>query len=94
MLTNDDLDKVLRLAHLAVEDSEKAQYLAPMNDVLKRMKKLDDFDLSAVEPTATVYEGETPMREDIVVDFGDLTIEANAPDIEDNCFSVPKIIAT
>ena len=87
-----DLDRVAQLAHIHITEEEKELFLPQFQHVLGFMKSLDEFDLSDVEPTSTVIEGDTPLREDVVVAQPDLLLEENAPLFEDNCFKVPKIL--
>ncbi len=57
------------------------------------MDKLNELDVSAVEPTMQVGESGTPMREDEVTNSpGPEAMLANAPARERGYFKVPKII--
>lgn len=91
-LRKEDLERSAQLAYLTISEEEIDRFLPQFNTVLGFMKSLDDFDLSNVEPTSTVLDGETPLREDVVVDQPDLLLEKNAPVFEDQCFKVPKIL--
>ena len=90
-LTNDYIEHVLRLAHLHVGEESKLDYMAKLEGVLGMAEKLTQFDIDHLEPTLTLCDGPTPLREDVVIPQENLLLEENAPEWEDNCFKVPKI---
>jgi len=91
-LTKDDLDHVVNLAHLTIKEEKKDLYLSQLQDILDHIQDLDTLDLSTVEPSSYAIEQEQTLRDDKVVEYGDLNLEKNAPKWEDNSFNVPQIL--
>lgn len=91
-VSKDELDHVLRLAHLHVPEEEKEDYLFQLQNTLETMKSLDHLDLSQVVPSAHATLDTHFLREDEAQNSADLLLETNAPDWEDGCFSVPQIL--
>ena len=91
-LSKDDLDKVARLSHLNLADADKEVYLAQLKSILETMKSLDKLDLTQCEATTSVIDQDQVLRQDKVIDYGDLYLAKNAPKWDDHCFEVPKIL--
>ena len=53
---------------------------------------MDSLNLDNVEPSTFGLANAQDLREDTVVAQQDLLLEKNAPEWDDGCFSVPKII--
>ena len=91
-----DQATVRRIAHLsriAVSDAEVPHLQGELNAILAFVEKLDEVDVSGVEPMTSVIPMVMKMREDIVTD-GHIaeTIVANAPLREGHFFAVPKVV--
>jgi len=91
-LSIDDLNHVLKLAHLRVPEEKKEVYLAQLQATLERMKSLDEIDLSNVEPSSHSTLSTHFLRKDTAENSDDLLLDTNAPDWEDGYFSVPQIL--
>ena len=93
-LTITDLDHVLQLARLKLSDTEKPHYLKTLQDVFGTMKLMDQQPLDHVIPYTHPAHDDANFRNDTVVDFGNLNLNHNAPDWDEefNGFSVPKIV--
>ena len=93
-LTRADLDHVLKLARLTLSDTEKPHYLKTLQDVLGTMKLMDQQPLDHVMACTHAAHDDANFRNDVVVDYGDLNLNHNAPDWDEefNGFSVPKIV--
>lgn len=90
-LKMEDLDHVLKLAHLSITDKEKEQFLPQLQSTLAFMNSLDALELSDIEPSAYANASSHYLREDNIQNQADLFLEENAPKWEDGYFSVPKI---
>ena len=88
-----ELERVIRLAHLEIDEDRKIAYLAQIQKKLDYMEQLNKLDLSSVKPSAHAHVQETVLREDVVVPQGDLLLEMNAPVWEEGAFRVPRILA-
>ncbi len=92
-MTKQDVEKVAKLARLALTDIEKAAFTKQLSQILTHVETLKQYDTTGVEPTATVLGQVNVFRPDIVKPS--LPIDravANAPESADGFFVVPKII--
>jgi aspartyl-tRNA(Asn)/glutamyl-tRNA(Gln) amidotransferase subunit C len=92
-MTKQDVEKVAKLARLALTDIEKAAFTKQLSQILTHAETLKQYDTTGVEPTATVLGQVNVFRPDIVKPS--LSIDravANAPESADGFFVVPKII--
>lgn len=91
-----DLDTVRRVAHLArlaVGEEEAERLRADMNAILGFVEQLGEVDVGDVEPMTSVGEFAMRRRDDVVTDGSDRqAILANAPEMEDGFFVVPKVV--
>jgi len=88
-----DVEHVAMLARLEFSAEEVEEFTKQLNDILGYMDKLNQLDISGVEPTAHVLGIDNVMREDITRKYFDnKTALKNAPDKEDGMFKVPKIV--
>jgi aspartyl-tRNA(Asn)/glutamyl-tRNA(Gln) amidotransferase subunit C len=90
-LSKDDITHISNLAHLEVSESEKDSYLEQLQSIFGHIDTLNSLNLDNVEPTTHSIDVDTPLRDDVVVEQGDLLLEKNAPDWDGQGFRVPKI---
>jgi aspartyl-tRNA(Asn)/glutamyl-tRNA(Gln) amidotransferase subunit C len=89
-ITRDEVLHVARLARLALTEEEITKFQEQLSAILEAVSKVDELDLSDVEPTAhplelsNVWAGDEP-RPCLSVDEA----LANAPDREGAYFRVP-----
>jgi aspartyl-tRNA(Asn)/glutamyl-tRNA(Gln) amidotransferase subunit C len=94
-LSREEVGQVAFLARLELTDSEKDSLTGHINNLLEHFAKLQELDTSGVEPTSHVIPVENVFRADS--SRPSLPVEdvlANAPEAEDNCFAVPRIVET
>jgi len=92
-ITREEVERVARLARLRLTESEQEAMTVELGAILGYMESLNALETSGIEPTSTVIPMDSVMREDVV--RPSLTREealANAPDREEACFRVPRII--
>jgi len=90
---NIDVAYVAHLARLHLDESEIATLQPQMEEIVGLVKKIDELDLSGVEPSAHATEIVNVLREDVpkaVIDHD--SVMANAPLESDGLFVVPKIL--
>ncbi len=88
-----DVSYVARLAHLDLSAEESALFAGQLGGILKYMEKLNELDISGVEPTMHGHGRVNAMREDVVTPSLDRdTVLANAPSRTENEFRLPKIV--
>jgi aspartyl-tRNA(Asn)/glutamyl-tRNA(Gln) amidotransferase subunit C len=92
-VSQDEVEKVAKLARLEVTPAEKDAFARQLSQILTHVEKLKEYDTSNIEPTATVFGQVNVFRDDVV--RPSLPVEkalANAPEREADGFAVPKII--
>lgn len=90
-------DKLLthleKLAMLKVDEAQRSEIQSHLSDILGFVDKLGDLDTTGVEATFALHENPAPLRADEPTNSD--VIEAvlkNAPQAQDGCFVVPKIV--
>lgn len=93
--SRDEIERVARLARLALSDDEKDVFARQLGDILAYAQQIAAVDTSAVPPTAHVCST-TPLREDRVAPSlpRDAALAA-APDADRGAgfFKVPRVLA-
>jgi aspartyl-tRNA(Asn)/glutamyl-tRNA(Gln) amidotransferase subunit C len=85
--------KVARLARLAVPEDRLEPMTRELNGILKWVEQLQEIDTADVPAMTSVVTMKLKMREDKVTDGGYAAdLMRNAPDGEDNFFTVPKVV--
>jgi len=85
--------KLEKLSRLQLSDTERQQIQKDLNNILGMVEKLQELDLSEVEPLVYISEEVNVLREDEVKN--QVSREAalsNAPDRKDPYFKVAKVI--
>jgi aspartyl-tRNA(Asn)/glutamyl-tRNA(Gln) amidotransferase subunit C len=92
-ISKDAVRYVAELSRLEFEEDELEKFTEQLGNILEYMGKLNELDISRIEPTFHVLELSTPLREDVVKPCLSLD-EAleNAPQKEGSFFAVPKFI--
>ena len=92
-ITRDEVERVARLARLALTDEERETMTPQLDAILRYVEKLNTLDTAEIEPTTTVIPMVSVMRDDVVrPSLSQDEALANAPDREDVFFRVPRII--
>ena len=92
-ITQQEVEKVSKLARLALTDIEKAAFAKQLSQILTHVETLKQYDTTGVVPTATMPGQMNVFRPDMV--RPSLPVDsavANAPESVDGFFVVPKII--
>lgn len=94
MLVNDALiDKLARLSRLSFDEAEKEEIKNDLQKMISFVEKLNELDLSNVEPLVHVTDAVNVFREDEIK--GSISREdafRNAPVHDGSYFKVPKVI--
>ena len=88
-----DIDHVARLARLELSDDEKERLRAQLGVILDNAAKVGEVATADVPPTAYAIPRPNVFRPDEVTPS--LTVQdvlANAPEVEDDRFKVPRIV--
>ncbi len=92
-ITTQDVARVALLSRLDFGDGEMEKFTAQLDDILTYAEILNKLDTEGVEPTAHALPLQNVFRDDVV--YPSLDREAalqNAPQAEEGCFKVPKIV--
>ncbi len=92
-ISRETVRRVAELARLEFKEAELEKFTEQLGNILEHIEELNELDTSNVEPTFHVLDISTPIREDVVEPWlsPDEALE-NAPNREDDFFSVPKVI--
>jgi len=92
-IDNATVTKIASLAHIRVEEHEKAKYAAQIGGIMKWIEQLEAVNTDGVEPLSSVTDITLRAREDVINDGGiQADILANAPETTAGFFVVPKIV--
>ncbi len=92
-ITREEVEHVARLSRLALEETEIDTLTGQMDQLLDYVEKLNDLDTEGSVPTAHAVPMENAFRADeIKPSIGLERALQNAPQSEESCFVVPKII--
>lgn len=92
-LSKQEVEKIGKLAHIALSEEEKVHFGNELSGLLKWVEMLGEVNTDQVEPLASVAGVALPWRADEVTDghCRDAVLH-NAPASEHGCFAVPKVI--
>ena len=87
------VEKVARLARLAITDEEAEKYGAQLSNIINFVEQLSEVDTDNVEPLASVVDIQLRLREDEITD-GNIrdNILANAPESLEGFFVISKVV--
>jgi aspartyl-tRNA(Asn)/glutamyl-tRNA(Gln) amidotransferase subunit C len=87
-----EVERIANLSRLKMgEDMAKMQ--KNLADVLGHFEKLNELDTEDVAPTAHILPVENVYRKDeVVVGIDRDALIANAPQSEDGCYIVPRVV--
>ena len=87
------VDHVARLARLDLSDETKERMQVELSAILTHAERIQSLDLDGVEPTSHPVPLTNVMRDDVVTGcLSQAEALANAPEVEDGRFKVPRII--
>jgi aspartyl-tRNA(Asn)/glutamyl-tRNA(Gln) amidotransferase subunit C len=92
-VTIKDVEHAAILARLGLTDDEKKKFTEQLSRILEYAETINKLDTKNTAPTSHAIPMKNVFREDKAVPCEDLKeIIANAPEEENNMFSVPKIM--
>lgn len=88
-----EVEKIATLSRLSLNEEEKKQYQHHLEEVLMQAQKLSELDTSDVLPTAHIQGLENVLRKDVIEkSMNNEQLTVNAPETENGCFIVPKVV--
>src|SRR5258706_486062 len=92
-ITPEEVQKTALLSRLELTDEEVGRLSRELNAILSYMEKLNQLDVSGVEPTTHAVPLDCPLRADELGPHLDAEVAlSSAPRKEGAFFEVPKII--
>lgn len=92
-ITTDDVRHVALLSRLYATDEEIEEYARALNPILGYFNKLGELDTGDIPPSCHSIPMKNVFRKDEVKpSLSNEEAVANAPESEEGCFKVPKII--
>jgi aspartyl-tRNA(Asn)/glutamyl-tRNA(Gln) amidotransferase subunit C len=92
-LSKDQVDRIARLARLAVRPDESAAVIERLNRVLGMIEAMRAVDTRGVEPMAHALDVVQRLRPDAVTEADQhAVLQAVAPAVERDLYLVPKVI--
>jgi len=92
-ITQEEVHKIARLANLKIPEKKVGNMAKTLSDVLSHIAKLRESDTENVEPTSHPIASGNVFRADEAKEIfnRDNTLK-NAPSLDGNYFSVPRVI--
>jgi aspartyl-tRNA(Asn)/glutamyl-tRNA(Gln) amidotransferase subunit C len=91
-ITPDTVEHVAKLARLELTPDEVQRYTKDLANILSLVEQLNAVDLSQIELEMDVKEAAVLREDKANREFTRDELMANAPDVEDGFFRVPKIL--
>jgi len=88
-----DIDYVAGLARIEISEKERELFAPQLVSILEYFEKLDEVDVSGVEPMAHAFQVENVLRKDEPVDgFDPETAVKHAAAKRNQMVQVPKVV--
>lgn len=92
-LSTQDVEKVARLARLAMTDAEIETARAQLNGIFDLIAEMQAVDTTGIEPMSHAQDVVQRLREDVVTEPNQRkAFQAIAPQVEQGLYLVPKVI--
>jgi aspartyl-tRNA(Asn)/glutamyl-tRNA(Gln) amidotransferase subunit C len=92
-ITREQVEHVAHLARLNLTEEEKTQMTIDMEAIIEFADQINRLEIENIEPTAHILPINNVFREDIARPSMDREkLLQNAPNQENGCFSVPKVV--
>lgn len=95
MLSKEEIIKVATLARVGLSEKDVEKYGHDLSAILDYFKKLDELDVSNVEPIGHITGMQNRFRNDSSEDFGKLgkeEIMKNVPEVKEGFIKVKSVL--
>ena len=95
MLTKEEILHIATLARIGMTDKDVEKYQHDLSSILDYFKKLEEVDVSGVEPIGHITGMQNAFRTDKYEDFGSLgkeEIMRNVPEARDGYIKVKSVL--
>ncbi|MCE1245715.1 MAG: Asp-tRNA(Asn)/Glu-tRNA(Gln) amidotransferase subunit GatC [Firmicutes bacterium] len=92
-ITPEEVEHIAHLSRIEISEEDKIQFAGELGRIIHYINKLSEVDTTGVDPTFrtapifNVFREDTPRES-----FPAEEILANAPEKEEGCFRMPRII--
>jgi aspartyl-tRNA(Asn)/glutamyl-tRNA(Gln) amidotransferase subunit C len=88
-----DVQRVAKLARIAVSDDEAQAYQQQINGIFALVTAMQAVDTEGIAPMAHAQDVHQRLREDLVTEYNQRTVfQALAPQAADGLYFVPQVI--
>jgi len=92
-LTNQDVQKVARLARLAMDESEIGTARSQLSGIFSLIEEMQAVDTSGIAPMSHAQDLSQRLREDVVTEANQRELfQSIAPQVEAGLYLVPQVI--
>jgi len=96
-ITESDIEKIARLAHLDITDDERKMFAPQISEIVTYVEQLNAIDTSTVEPalgglTPEGEQTESSRPDEVQPSLGQQLALDQAPDAASGHFRVPKVL--
>ena len=92
-ITKEEILHVANLARLKIDEASIGRFAEQIGTILDYVDQLGQLDTSGIKPMSHALALTNAFREDTQIDHLEReTLLANAPEQEDGCFVVPKVV--
>ena len=92
-VTREELLHIVKLADLKINDDEIDRYLLNLQDILNFANIVNDAQVDGLKETIGTNNNYNVFRKDEIKIFDDRdSLLANAPELENDMFKVPKVV--
>lgn len=92
-VTIEDVERAASLSMLSFDEESKIAIQKDLDAVLTHVERLNELDTDEVEPTSYILEQRNILRADTPGPVWERQqMLVNAPEQEDGCFAVPKVV--
>ena len=92
-ISAEEIKKIALLSRLEIKEDQIESVGKQLNDILSYMHLMSQVDITDVKPTAHAVSMSNVMRDDVPQpSLSNEKALQNAPEPENGCFKVPKVI--
>jgi aspartyl-tRNA(Asn)/glutamyl-tRNA(Gln) amidotransferase subunit C len=92
-LSTQDVEKIARLARLAMDDAEIATARAQLSGIFELIAEMQSVNTAGIEPMSHAQDVAQRLREDAVTEANQReAFQAIAPQVEAGLYLVPQVI--
>ena len=94
-ITQQEIEKIADLAQIAISNHQCQQLHDDLNNIIQLVDKLNELDVSQVEPLSHLLDANQPLRDDNVTEGNQRELfQSIAPNVQLGLYIVPKVIET